>query len=625
MASETKIQEIVHKLEEGGWAKWIKLALLVTAVLYVVILWFYRDNGFKGLSEAKAMEQAQIAREVARGNGFTTKMIRPAALWQFRENKREVQSVENFADTYHAPVPIYVNAVAFKAFDMVNGLFSTLSQKGMHFFDSLVYEKEMSTKTVIYAYDKIVAFMQLVFFLLAVVVNYFIAKRLFDQRLALLGVGLMLVCDLFWEYSMSGLPQMLMLFIFSCAVYCLVRAVEAQVRRTTPAESVTGSEEADVSMGEGEQWWARPFPWLAGSAVLFGLLALTHALTIWIFAGAVLFAALYFRPSGRVVAIMLGIFLLVYTPWLARNYVVCGSPVGLGWYAGLFQIRGTESSVMRSMDPPLNGVSPTTFRNKVQAQVIGQMEALPHHLGRIIVAPVFFVALLHLFRRRDTGTFRWCVLLMWLTAVFGMAVFGLNKTGVDPNNLHVLFIPLLTFYGLAFILVMWSRLEINIRLIRGAFITLIFILSGASFLITFVNLHRAPQGRVQWPPYVPPYISLLGQWTDPKEMIASDMPWAVAWYADRTSLWIPMSIQNFIELNDYNVLRKPIVGLYLTPVSGDAAFIRDIAKGEYKEWAPFITRNANIRNFPLRAVTALPIDQECVFYADRDRWTTRED
>jgi hypothetical protein len=48
-------------------------------------------------------------------------------------------------------------------------------------------------------------------------------------------------------------------------------------------------------------------------------------------------------------------------------------------------------------------------------------------------------------------------------------------------------------------------------------------------------------------------------------------------------------------------------------------------KGEYKEWAPWITRNANIRNFPLRAVTALPIDNECVIYADRDRWSTRDD
>ncbi|MHA3770639.1 glycosyltransferase family 39 protein [Verrucomicrobiota bacterium sgz303538] len=638
MASETKIQELVHKLEVGGWAKWIKLALLIAAISYVVILWFYRDNGFKGLSEAKAMEQAQIAREVARGNGFTTKMIRPAALWQFQKNEKNMQSVESFPDAYHAPLPIYVNAIAFKVMDGVNDLFSSLSQRGWKVFDTLIYEKEMTTKSIIYAYDKFVAFIQVVFFLLAVLMNYFIAKRLFDKRLALLGMGLMLLCDLFWQYSMSGLPQMLMLFLFSCAVYCLVRAVEAQVRVTTPVDPVfsndiAGEEGGDLSdsvnvaaspsrLGR----WDQPLPWLAGCAVLFGLLALAHGLTIWIFGGALLFVGLYFRPFGRAAAIMLALFLVVYSPWMVRNYRVCGSPVGLGWYSGLFQIRGTESAVMRSMSPPLEGVSPTTFRNKVQGQVLGQFETIVSHLGRVIVAPVFFIALLHLFRRRETGAFRWGVLLMWLAAVFGMAVFGLEKQGgIDANNLHVLFIPLLTFYGLAFILVMWSRLQINIRLLRIAFLTLIFFVSSLSFLITFVELHSAPQGRVQWPPYVPPYISLLGQWTTPREMITSDMPWAVAWYADRTSLWLPVSIKNFIELSDYKALQKPIVGLYLTPVSGNSEFIRDIVKGEYKEWAPFIMRNANIKNFPLRAVTALPIDQECVFYADRDRWTTRED
>ena len=34
---------------------------------------------FKGLDSPQAMDQAQISREIARGNGFTTKMVRPVA------------------------------------------------------------------------------------------------------------------------------------------------------------------------------------------------------------------------------------------------------------------------------------------------------------------------------------------------------------------------------------------------------------------------------------------------------------------------------------------------------------------------------------------------------------------
>ena len=37
---------------------------------------------FRGLNSPQAMDQAQIAREIARGNGFTTKMIRPVAYYQ---------------------------------------------------------------------------------------------------------------------------------------------------------------------------------------------------------------------------------------------------------------------------------------------------------------------------------------------------------------------------------------------------------------------------------------------------------------------------------------------------------------------------------------------------------------
>src|SRR4051812_24896332 len=61
--TETTVQGVVHKLEEGGWAKWIKLGVLIAAIAFVTNLWFFRDNGFRGLSHEKAMEQAQIARE----------------------------------------------------------------------------------------------------------------------------------------------------------------------------------------------------------------------------------------------------------------------------------------------------------------------------------------------------------------------------------------------------------------------------------------------------------------------------------------------------------------------------------------------------------------------------------
>ena len=103
MATETFVQTIVHKLEEGGWKHWVFRALVAAFLAYVVSLWLFKDGTFKGLSHEKAMEQAQISREIARGNGFSTKMIRPASLYQFESNKIAINQ-DRIPDTFHAPL-----------------------------------------------------------------------------------------------------------------------------------------------------------------------------------------------------------------------------------------------------------------------------------------------------------------------------------------------------------------------------------------------------------------------------------------------------------------------------------------------------------------------------------------
>jgi hypothetical protein len=587
-ATEMAIQDFVHKLEEGGWVKWIRLGLLLVTIAFVIHLWMFKESGFRGLSDEKAMEQAQIAREIARGNGFSTKMIRPAALWQFESNKGGFP-VENTPDVYHAPLGPYINS-----------MFLRLTK------DSWT----MTTKDTIYVNDKVIASVQLGFFLLTVLVSYFTVARLFDPRLALLTACLLLLSQTFWDYSLSGLPQMLMAFLFSVAIYLLIRLLEArEAERSTVL-------------------------WSAAVGAAFGLLALSHAMTLFIFAGALVFVALFLKTRGRDALIMLAVCALIYSPWLLRNYRVSGNWVGLGWYSGLAGVRGTESAVMRTiaLEGPLADVKPAIYGEKFRIQLIHQLDNIYKLLGAIVVAPIFFVALLHYFRRPEVALFRWCVLLMWLFAVFGMCIFGFGNSAVasglggpDANNLHLIFAPIMVAYGLGFVLVLWSRLEINFMLFRTGMLTIIFVVSAVPFLSQFVELLQAPKNRVQWPPYIPPYVAVLGQWTNEREIIASDMPWAVAWYADRKSLWLPMSLNDFITLNDYNRLGGRMVGLYLTPVSGHRGFINEVVKGEYKEWAPFIMRQVNIKEFPLRAVTPLPIDHECVFYSDRDRWTNRED
>jgi hypothetical protein len=63
--------------------------------------------------------------------------------------------------------------------------------------------------------------------------------------------------------------------------------------------------------------------------------------------------------------------------------------------------------------------------------------------------------------------------------------------------------------------------------------------------------------KAVWVPYLPPYISILNHWMEPNEIIASDTPWAVAWYDDRRSLWLPDTVERFNEFHDFGTLDGP--------------------------------------------------------------------
>ena len=574
MASENTIQNLVHNLEQGSLASIIRRVLFIVVVLTIATV--YIIFKFRGLEHGTAMDQAQIAREIARGNGFTTQTIRPLAIAQLESKNKPVSAVA-FPDTYNAPLFPYILAPALS-------------------FVKEGWNPEKQGQEIIYAGDRIIAIIGILFFLLAVTIGYFTARRLFDHKLAVLGVGLVLVSDIFWKYSTSGLPQSLLLLIFSGIVYLFVRAISAQ--------------------SEG-----RPYGILLGLiGLLFGLLLLTHGLTIWILLGAVFFISFAFKPRGVAGAAVLAIALLVYSPWIARNVKVTGSPFGIAYYSQFDEVRQSEAAWMRQNDASLKGIGITWFRGKVTQEIISQSGKLFALLGYSIAAPIFFLALLHRFKRKETADLRWAILSMWLFAFIGMAFAGQSTDFISPNQLHLLFAPTFVFYGIAFLLILWGRMEVNFPYSRVAFITVVFLATSVQLILAL--LPRGNASRLAWPPYAPPIIAVLNRWMQPNEIIASDMPYAVAWYADRKSLWLPKSVEDFNTLNDYNQLQMPIAGVYLTPVTSHLGLFPNIASGEYKSWAGLILRNsASLERFPLKAFVPLPINGESIFYSDRDRWS----
>jgi Dolichyl-phosphate-mannose-protein mannosyltransferase len=568
------IQRAVHALEAGALAVWVRRSLLVLAIIALAIYYFY---DFRGLATSQAMDQAQIGRAIASGHGWRTNFARPRAIGQLQAHGKNVAQ-KIWSDTYNAPLPPLIDAIA---------LWPVKSHS------------QMSMRDLVYAGDKAIAAMSIFLFLLSVLVLFLTARRLFDRRLALLACGLVVLCDMLWQYSLSGLPQMLLLLLFNATIYALVRAVEAQ--------------------HDG----GRVGAWLAAIGIGFGLLALTHALTIWIFAGALVFCVFFFRPRGRVAVIMLAVFTIVYTPWLIRNYIVCGHPGGVAIYSVLDGIRHSEAGWMRRINLDVEGIGATNFRDKITTNFFSQWGHIFEYFGSSVVALMFFVALLHPFKRTETAVLRWMILAMWIGAVAGMAIFGINEEeGLAANQLHLIFVPLMTCYGLAYLLVQWNRLGIQLSIARIAFLSLLYFLCALPAIFTVPWLARA-KSQIHWPPYAPPYVATLHDWMQPNEITASDMPWAIAWYADRRALWLPETPKTLTDLSDYNILGGPVNGLYLTPISGSQDKLVDILKGEYKDWAPFILRSMNLEKFSMKWGTLLGVEDECIFLSDHDRQHAR--
>lgn len=512
---------------------------------------------FRGLNAPMAMDQAQIAREIARGNGFTTKFIRPVAYDQAQKAQSTTVALEGFQDTYHSPLNPLINAAVFK-------LIKADKKDAWQIGD----------KEVIFPLDRVVAVVCTLFFLIAIGVNYLLVARIFDAKIAGVCALLMLFCQTFWDYSLSGLPQMLMLTLFSCGIYFVYRAVEA-------------ASEDRVAM----------IPALV-AGVFFTLLALTHWMTVWIALGYLIYAAILFRPRGVVGISILVLLIAAAVPTLLRNQGITGSPFGTAFltlYGGLG--NGSESAVMRTADLTTEPLVLDGLISKIVRTALLQATDIIPLLAGIIVAPLFFISLLHPFKRASIANFRWAILLMWVTAALGLSFFGISSVSLDPNQILLLFAPIMTAYGLAFVSILWSRLDVvnsmpSLRNLHHIVVVGICALPLALSLPAKIRsgMDRRDRGGVpHWPPYFAPALAgNLKEWTSDKQVVFSDQPWAVAWYADRVSVWLPPTKTGFEKLESIaSDLRTPVAGILVSPVSHGSAGISALM-GQYQDFTSLV-------------------------------------
>jgi len=565
------VQSFVHSLEQGKIAGFFRLVLSLVAVIGLALAYVLLQ--FRGLSTQAGIDQAQIAHEIARGNGFATKNIRPLEAHLLQQIFGQVPA-GNVPDLYHAPLNPIVNA-------------------GVLYLLSSQLDQRVDTGDPVYRGDRLIAAVSVLFFLLALLINFFLARSLFDAKVAWLVTGVVLAADQFWQFSLSGLPQMLLLFLTTCSLWCLAKAVIAKVDDRNP------------------------FLWLFVLGVFQGASALCHPITLWISGASWIFCWAYFRPRA-LGALLPGIICLtLFSVWIVRDLQVSKTPFGISPFALLDHVVHSEAGWMRLNDPDLSEIAPPVFRGRMIINFKEQLGSLYLLLGGIAVTPFFFASLFHSFRRPETNAFKWLIFMMLLGAFAGSVFVGTNAQPVSPNQTLILLGPPIAIYGYAMVIVFFYRLKLELSIYRYAIYAAFFLITGLPTLFGF--LFGGP--RIQFPPYAPGAMQMIGAITKPNEIVASDMPWAMAWYADRKSLWLPSHRKDFYEYHDYESLGAPIVGLYLTPVSRDANFLSDIVFGEYRDWASIILGlPQGLNDFPLKSTVGL-MNNQCLLLMDRNRWS----
>ncbi len=504
---------------------------------------------FRGLSAASGMDQAQVAREMARGHGLHTKVVRPYE-WRQQIDAGKDAKPGALSDTMNPPMQSLMLAPLFK---MLESFWS---------FDE---------NSSIYFLDRVVAATGMLFFLGSVAMGRLIARRLFDDTIAGWTVLTVLACQFLWDVARSGLPQMMLLFFFLIALRSLLIGLE----RVTHHEGAVKQALVIGCMG--------------------ALMVVSHWMGVFLVIGFTLVSVWLLRPRALAAALTGLIPLLALIAWGARNQAVCGDVFG-SMKATLQSViaLSSDSLLMRDFSGKSPMAAADVLSKKLAFNLVAQLRDLYSHLGAVLPAVLFFFAILHPFKRRVVRYFGWSLMVLWLFSVVGMALLGLPAKENDANQIHSLFIPVMTPFGFAFLAVLWGRLGVQgfrsgwwsrHGLAAAAFaITAMPMLLSLATEVTHGLKHK--DQFAQWPPYMPKQISKIANFTLQNELVMTDMPWAVAWYADRPGVWLP------VERSDFPKMKKAaeqhgagIAGILMTPLSLHAEHIADIFTGEYRDWA----------------------------------------
>jgi 4-amino-4-deoxy-L-arabinose transferase-like glycosyltransferase len=591
------LQEWIHAFEEGKGARIVKLIAVGLLLLALVALYDLRQ--FRNFTAPEAMDAAQLARNISEGRGYTTSFVRPFSMYLVEKHRSDGSALLKQGHPDLANPPLYPLLLA-----------------GLMKVAPIHFDINENVQFQRYQPELIIALFNQGLFLLAVLLVYSLAKRLFDPFVAWFAAGILIGTELFWRFSMSGQSSMLLVVIFLAVVSCLVRLEQAS-RESTHRHA-----------------------WFLTLAAVVGLLMALGALTRYSFGflmiPVIAFLGLFFGPRRKsLILITCLAFGALFAPWLARNYRLCGAPFGTAGYA-LCQDTTTqlsEGSLERSLKPNMaliRDLEPIDYLKKLASNSSAIVQGEIPKLGGNWLSAFFFVGLLVPFKNQALSRLRIFLLCCLVCMIAAQALTRTYLSSVSPElsseNLLVILAPLVFIFGAAMYRLLLDQINLPYPELRRVVTGIVGLVLCAPLAIAFVPPRANP---ISYPPYYPWLLQQTTQMLKPNELMMSDMPWAVSWYGRRQCIWlVPKGKSEFLDINDY---QKTINALLITPITLNKHLWTELIqpKAFDVDWGMFILKIIvaddipKADKWPLRFLWADTVRAGYFFVADWERWKTK--
>jgi hypothetical protein len=527
-------QEFIHWLEQGAGSRWLLRSAV--GVLAVVLTATFAWKQFHGLPNEWTMQQAELGRQIARGQGFTTLVNYPQTYAVLKARGVPFDEKKPYPELSNAPLYPLVLAA----------LFTVLP-------DSIW--KHVPEPPGGWEPDYAILGLNLVMFWTAIWLVWRLARRLFDGRAALVAAVATAGSVTLWQQTVvvSGLPLLMILVL---AVFNVVAGFEEE--RTESAAVTRALLVRAAALG-------------ALGALMF-LTEYSAGLTLLVLGGY-----LGWRLAGRVRAPGLGVFavtaFLVMAPWLMRNFEVVGHPLGLAW----------QNLALKADDP---SAYPWAQKNTASAEAPGLdvkklgnkgLTGMELNLreriwsgGGLLLTAFFIAGLAYQFRHGPTNRARWCFAAL---AFVLMAAQPFFNSGESPRLPAYYLAPLLIVFGAGFFLVLVdSQVQLGLQW-RWAAAGLL-VLQALPLMRDCLEPRRI---HFYYPPYFPNLFMELRHDAQtrflPGTGIATDVPAGTAWYGQMRVWSKPERLRDFYAI----AIDQNIGALLLTPVTLDRPFFTELA------------------------------------------------